>query len=294
MRWLLAMGLLLVMWSPVAQETPPDADTRPVLRWAVMPYPPLHIREGPMAGKGIVDSYLHLVMAATPQYRHVREEMTPARAWQLIRSGDNVCHPAALYTPERAEYTLFSESPALFPSLAFMVRLEDYRTMFAPEQSVAAQDMLARTDMRLGLVADRSYYVFIDELLKEGAVYQRASVLSSLHGPLSLYRMLQSGRIDYMIEYPWINRYMVSTIRAPEQHELVALSIKELPQFAKGYMACPKTPWGAQVVAAVNRWVNEQKPTETNRQRMAVWLDRNTLPRYMRAYEEMIAPVTRP
>jgi len=175
-----------------------------------------------------------------------------------------------------------------------MVRLEDYRTIFAPEQSVAAQDMLARTDMRLGLVADRSYYVFIDELLKEGAVYQRASVLSSLHGPLSLYRMLQSGRIDYMIEYPWINRYMVSTIRAPEQHELVALSIKELPQFAKGYMACPKTPWGAQVVAAVNRWVNEQKPTETNRQRMAVWLDRNTLPRYMRAYEEMIAPVTRP
>ncbi len=293
MRWLLAMGMFVVALSCLAQETP-VADDRPLLRWIVMPYPPLHISEGPMAGKGIADTYLDLVIAAMPQYRHVREEMTPARAWQLIRAGENICHPAALYTPERAKYTLFSDSPALFPSLAFMVRLDDYQALFAPQMTIAAADMLARTNMRLGLVADRSYYVFLDNLLSAGDVYERATVLSSLHGPLSLYRMLQSGRIDYIIEYPWINRYMVDTIQSPEEHELVALSIKELPQFAKGAMACPKTPWGETVVAAVNRWVAEQKNTETNRQRMAVWLDRNTLPRYMKAYEEMIAPVTRP
>ncbi len=175
-----------------------------------------------------------------------------------------------------------------------MVRLEDYRTLFSPQTTIAAEDMLARTNLRLGLVADRSYYVYLDELLSARGMYQQATVLSSLHGPLSLYRMLQSGRIDYIIEYPWINRYMVDTIQAPEAHELVALSIRELPQFSRGAVACPKTPWGEKVIAGVNRWVEEQKNTETNRQRMAVWLDRNTLPRYMKAYEEMIAPVTRP
>lgn len=293
MRWLLALGLLVLMSSLKAQELP-QADDRPLLRWITMPYPPLHISDGPMAGKGIVDEYLGAVTASLSGYRHVREEMTPARAWQLIRVGENICHPGALYTPERAKYTLFSDSPALFPSLAFMVRLEDYKALFAPQMTIAAADMLARTNLRLGLVADRSYYVFLDNLLSAGDVYQRATVLSSLHGPLSLYRMLQSGRIDYIIEYPWINRYMVDTIQAPEAHELVALSIRELPQFAKGYVACPKTLWGERVIMAVNRWVAEQKNTETNRQRMAVWLDRNTLPRYMKAYEEMIAPVTRP
>lgn len=292
MRWLLVIGVFVMTFCRA--EEAPVADERPLLRWIVMPYPPLHIVEGPMAGKGIADTYLQEVAAATPQYRHVREEMTPARAWQLIRAGENICHPAALYTPERAAYTLFSDSPALFPSLAFMVRLEDYDALFAPQMSVAARDMLARTDMKLGLIADRSYYVFVDQLLRDEGVYQRATVLSSLHGPASLYRMLQSGRIDYIIEYPWINRYMADTIPSPEKHELVALSIKELSQFARGYMACPKTPWGKEVVAVVNRWVNEQKNTEANRQRMAVWLDRNTLPGYMKAYEEMIAPVTRP
>ncbi|WP_430459961.1 TIGR02285 family protein [Thalassolituus sp. LLYu03] len=280
---ILWLALLFVPWMA-------DADDLTELTWVVAPYPPFHIAEGPLAGKGMVDVVVPHMQAAVSGFHHVIGVMTDSRSWQEIREGRNVCQPAVLKTPERERVAVFSEAGAIVPSMVLIMRAEQKQRLFGKRKTIALREVLENPTLRIGMITERAYGE-VDSMLRAQHNSERLIQVSNNYGPLSLLRMLNSGRIDAVVEYPWIVRYVAMGLS--DMQSLSTMGIDELQPFFRSYVACPNTDVGREVIRQLNVWIRTQLPLDANRRIVGDWLDPDTLERYQAAYEQMIAPVTR-
>ena len=286
---LLALFLLgLTLFSDVAAAEP--AESLPEIRWVIAPYPPFHITEGDLAGHGIIDQVVSSMQAQLPGFRHTNTVMTDSRAWQELKDLPLVCHPAALKTPEREQFAVFSEAGAIVPSMVFIMRQDVKRGLFGERQMASLAEVVNHPTLRIGMISERAYGD-IDGPLHSLQRSSRLVQVSNQYGPLSLLRMLKAGRVDVMIEYPWILRYMASTDGSDAAEVMATMGIEELEPFLKSQVACSATDDGRRVVQQLNGWIRSQLPLESNRRIVGDWLDPDTLLRYRAAYEQLLAPV---
>lgn len=283
------MRLFLLFLMLLSETSVAQSDERPVVRWALAPYAPFHIEDGPKAGQGVVDLALKGMMEALPEYHHVPLVMNASRAWQDIRDGEPVCHPAALKTPERERHAVFSDAGAIVPSMVVILRAEDAARVAPGKSTVSLMHLLKDEKLRPGILSERAYGD-VQEVLEEPHGTTRPVRVSNNYGPFSLIRMLYSGRIDLMVEYPWILHFVKEHV--PEAGvPLVALGIEESPPFYTSHVACANTPRGREIVARLNGWIATRIPLEENLRILGDWLDPITLERYRAAYEEMLSPL---
>ena len=72
------MRLFLLFLMLLSETSVAQSDEHPVVRWALAPYAPFHIEDGPKAGQGVVDLALKGMMEALPEYLHVPLVMNAA------------------------------------------------------------------------------------------------------------------------------------------------------------------------------------------------------------------------
>lgn len=260
--------------------------------WAIIPYAPIHIIEGEFKGQGIADDYVLAAQQAMPDYEHINQIMTPARAWQLIStSADLICHPTALKTDAREMVGYFSKPAIITPVIRILMRKADWKTTMNGRNNLTFEQYIAASSGNFGIVRLRSYGQVIDEAIEQGLVAQdRLMYTSGRYGSRQLYDMLQNKRIDMMLEYPWVSAYFASLDHkgsmSSADEELVSLTISDFPSHTPAHVACSKSEQGRLFLQQVNQFITTRIPQANNRERMKRWLDATSARQFDKAYQQ--------
>jgi hypothetical protein len=97
--------------------------------------------------------------------------------------------------------------------------------------------------------------------------------------------MLVHGRIDMMIEYPWVIAYFKKVLKEPPV-ELVSLEIADFPRFSPAYVACSRNDAGKIVIEKLNTIIRKAIYVPSNREWMSNWLDEKESIKFEKDYLE--------
>jgi uncharacterized protein (TIGR02285 family) len=254
------------------------------ITWLTMEFPPFYFQEGRNKGQGIADGVTHLLQKHLPAYRHREELAEPATIMTRLKAGDHVCSAAYIKTPDRERVLEFSIPDLILPPNGITVRRESVAKLTGGAPGpVSLAKLLQNHQLRLAVAVGRSYGPTLDHLL-EGTrgspnVYWR-------HGEdiyRSLFDMLLKGSVDYLVGYPYEALYL-SRERGVEG-QVVTLPLTELPDYTLAHVVCPKTPWGRDVVAQINRALLVERARPEYRQAIERWLDADLQPEFRRQYQ---------
>jgi len=197
-------GLLLCMALAPVQA-------RERLLWLVRDLPPFTIFEGAEKGQGVVDQMLPLLIEQMPEYDHTIMRVNRARGIQMLQDRSSfTCDPTLLWTAERAKFVHFSVPTLGVMSSGLVVRKqgEAMLTPFLQDQQVDLKGLLDSTQLKLGIVAERSYSTQIDGILRQ----LPDTVFSRHYGndaTASLLQMQQLGRLQLVLGYWPEVRYLI-------------------------------------------------------------------------------------
>lgn len=253
----LAFTMLSVCTASYSKET---------VTWAVLDFPPFQIRTGEFQGTGSFDGLLDLLIRELPEYEHDVQVVSNARLAEELRSGRIVCSPGLFKTPAREKLMDFSV-PALIHLDNRLVIGSHAVSRFSGAQTVDLSLVLERNDLIGGVSEGRSFAPNIDPLIQQHA-HDRQLVNRPIQAS-QLFKMLASGDIDYTILFPHEAAYLSKALNLPDVATL--RSIKGTPPYIFTHVVCPKTAWGQQFLAKVNRVIEQRSHAADYRALSARW-----------------------
>lgn len=272
----LAISLNLT-FAPLAQA---QTQPRETMVWLLRELPPLTIFEGTKRNQGAVDQTLALLIQSLPQYDHVIQRVNRARAMQMLQEPGLRCDPTLLWNPERAKFIAFSIPSVVTYSNGLIVRPAD-RAQFTPFMENGEVDLdalLQSGKLKIGMVAERSYGPFIDQILKRAP----ADVLAPHYGNdavTSLMQMEQRGRLQGLIGYLIEARYLARQ-QGMSADEFSFIPIKGVEKYQFNHVGCSNNADGQQAISRINP-VIETLRQETLPQFYASWLDPDSRDHYL-------------
>ena len=232
---------------------PGTSYAKDTLIWLLRDMPPVTIFSGPDQGKGAMDQLLPLLMARMPEYEHLLMHVNRARGMQMLREESFTCDPTLLWTPERAKIITFSIPTYAVRSNGLIIQRQDIQK-FAPfmdGKSIDLTTLLESKSVRLGIVAERSYGLVIDPILK--SVPQDALNLHYGNDAIgSLLQMERMGRLDALISY-WPEARYQAHQQGMQDQDLMFLPVKGVPKYQFTHIGCSNTPQGRQAMDIINR-----------------------------------------
>lgn len=184
-----------------------------------------------------------------------------ARALALLKTEPNACVGNKILSPEREAISYHTQLPqVVFPGLRIFA-LKNRDGAHALEQfndglGVSLAKLLAgERKLRLAVVGGRKYSAEIDDIL-QNPNWQRQ--LWRRHGSddtSGVLRMLQEGRVDFVIEYPNVFNHYQSKLNDTTAY--ISFPIIESPQTLAGYILCSRTPEGAALIARFDQVLAE-------------------------------------
>jgi len=260
------VGVLLLMASPIS------AQAKPTLIWLLRDMPPMTILEGPKKGLGVIDQLMPQLIAGLPQYEHTLMRVNRARGLQMLEDNPLACDPALLWSKARAQSVAFSIPAVRAVSNGLVVRRQARavldRYLVAGEVDLAA--LLADGATQVGVVAERSYGEFIDNILQRSP----SAALTPHYGNDALNNLLSMqrlGRLQVVLGYWPEIRYQARQAQIAED-ELQFYLIRGSEKYLSGYIACSDTEQGRQAISQINQLLRTL-PREPLNQLYAQWLD---------------------
>lgn len=268
MRYVVALVALLL------SSNVPANTAKPLLSWAINTAPPFHITAGPFAHQGICDELLDSLQQHLPQLKHQILVMPQTRIHQALNNKEPLCFPCMIHRSQPTETAVFSQPTHDYRPQGVITRtaLANHFTEQFGRPLVLAH-LLANPTFKLGLAAGRRY----GELESVLAPYrERGLVRSGDDGPVALLNMIQSGRIDFTLDYDIILTYLTKT--APEQAKgLVYVPLAELTQPVAGAIGCSNSDWGRQQIELINTVLPKVKTDPQFRKSLELWFSAQVL-----------------
>lgn len=247
--WLTGLALMFLSLSVAAE---PAGDDEPVLiHWLVPDYPPAYIERGPRAGQGQGDQVLEWFRRALPEYRHSVRRESLARTMGILASAEgNFCVPGFPHFPGIREAMVAGNPIGVVPPLRVITLRDKVAGLPMRDGRVSLEAAMADTDLSLAVVAGRDY-LDVDDLVRRHR--DQANVLTVSPGDMvgSLFGMLLSGRVDYLVEHGFMLPY-VRSLEPERGEQLVMLPMREARQTVTLYPLCRNNAWGREVVRALN------------------------------------------
>lgn len=238
------------------------------VRWALVDGPPYHMKTalGPSAGlkdlgDGLMDQLIQGVAGQAPELHHQFVPMSRSRLWRAMQAGEPLCYPNAFRTPERLRFAHFT---VVMPPTPQILVTRKGQLPDTPEVSLAT--VLARTDLSGAFEVDRSYGTHLDALIRQAGPHVRALTLPE--SP-QLLRMLEAGRMDYLVEYPPAILYMQEHLQP--RPELAFHAITEERDAQATYIACTRSAWGLKVTQALDQAIRRWSATPKAAQFLLRW-----------------------
>ena len=244
--------LFLFLLTAFAQA---EAIKRETVFWYISDFPPAYILTGPSQGQGMGDRRIQILAKRMPEFRHEIVVAPQSRFMEMVKAKSNVCNAGLLKTPERETFMEFSAVPygEALPNgiITTRKRLDLFMPFLNNQGELRLDDFLASGKSRLGIIASRSFGAGIDAVLKKYA--QRASIVpSSDHLSSRLMKLSNQNEFDAVIAYPTELLYLTRELGLDEK-EFVFLPVAEEPQLTGAFIACSKSEFGKEVMAAINR-----------------------------------------
>ncbi|MFJ4053573.1 TIGR02285 family protein [Pseudomonas sp. NPDC089743] len=265
-RLSLLFGLLLAM-----AIAPVQAKER--LLWLVRDLPPFTILEGAAKGQGAIDRMLALLIEQMPEYDHDIVRVTRARGIQMLQDPASfTCDPTLMWTPERAKFVHFSK-PALGAMSGGLVVRKQAEPLLAPFLDGAQIDLkrlLSDKQLKLGLVAGRSYSTQIDAILHP----LPDSVLSRHYGndaTANLLQMQRLGRLQLVLGYWPEVRYLIQQ-QGGSLDDYQFHPIQGVDRYQFLHVGCSDTPSGRAAIAHIDQLLSALRQ-DTLPALYARWLD---------------------
>ncbi|MDG9874288.1 TIGR02285 family protein [Pseudomonas juntendi] len=230
------------------------ASAKERLFWLVRDLPPFTIFDGPEQGRGVIDQLLPLLIAQMPEYDHTIQRVNRARGIQMLQDRNTfTCDPTLLWTPQREEYVQFS-LPYLGVLSGGLVGRKESQALVAPYlqgQQVDLHGLLSKTALKLGVVAERSYGLQIDSILRQ----LPDTVLSRHYGneaTANLLQMQQLGRLRLVLGYWPEVRYLIQQQGAAlADYQFYPVQGVERYQFL--HVGCSDSELGRAAVAHIDQ-----------------------------------------
>ncbi|WPX86947.1 TIGR02285 family protein [Pseudomonas asiatica] len=243
---------LLCGLLPALLLQPASAKER--LFWLVRDLPPFTILEGPEKGQGVIDQLLPLLFRQMPEYDHSILRVNRARGIQMLQDPNSfTCDPTLLWTPERAEYVRFSV-PSLGVLSGGLVLRKDSEALVAPYldgQEVDLLNLLSKTPLKLGVVAERSYGTQIDAILG-----QLPDTAFSRHygndATANLLQMQQLGRLRMVLGYWPEVRYLVE-LQGGALADYQFHPVKGVNRYQFLHVGCSNSELGHEAIAHIDQ-----------------------------------------
>ncbi|WP_410951307.1 TIGR02285 family protein [Pseudomonas sp. S1(2024)] len=244
--------VLLCGLLPALLLQPASAKER--IFWLVRDLPPFTILEGPEKGQGVIDQLLPLLIRQMPEYDHSILRVNRARGIQMLQDPKSfTCDPTLLWTPERAEYVRFSV-PSLGVLSGGLVLRKDSEALVAPYldgQEVDLLNLLSKTPLKLGVVAERSYGTQIDAILR-----QLPDTAFSRHygndATANLLQMQQLGRLRMVLGYWPEVRYLVD-LQGGALADYQFHPVKGVNRYQFLHVGCSNSELGREAIAHIDQ-----------------------------------------
>lgn len=289
-----AMALLgLFATAPTTASPRPAISTEPhEIIWAVNNAPPFHIFKGEYQHQGICDTLVDAFEEALPQYRHRKELMPHPRISALMMADRNYCFPCVIHKAD-SDYAFHSEPTHTYPPHGIITRAElaqEWQQAFAAAGSdrVRLADILAQRQFRLGQPIARRYGD-LQPLIEDYQLQTELHVnVSGDDNNVALMSMIESGRLDFTIDYQAMLRYyQLNGDRADSN--LVFIPLQETAQTQIiGSVACSATDWGRESIAILNQAIPAIRTNQNFLNSLGLWLGGDDPQAYLDELEQTL------
>jgi uncharacterized protein (TIGR02285 family) len=257
-------SLLLLL---LATRSEPAAE----IIWLQLDWPPHQIVSGPFAGEGTYDLIAKQLIAGLPQFRHRIRLTNLQRMEQAFVQGESgVCTMVGtLYSDARAKNRLFSL--AVIAGSKLVVGYINNQLTSHPvlaEQDIDIIKLAAEGALTGAYQPDRYY----PQPAQIAITMQNTNLIAhNFTSEVNAVALLESGRVDYVLEYPERINYFNQLLSEPVQLEY--RTIQGSTQQADSYIACSKDSIGQAAVSAINELLPQLWRDAAYHKAMRRWLD---------------------
>ncbi|BDX05309.1 transporter substrate-binding domain-containing protein [Planctobacterium marinum] len=223
------------------------------ITWAIAHYPPRFVIEAPGKFGGQAGLQHEILEAALPQYQHVYKQYSYASFAQALLKQEPVCTSMILKTPEREMLAAFSIPWHIDLPIALAITRDAWQRIGSPK-TVLFKDVIQDERIKGGIEQKRSYGV-LDDLIKDLAINKNLDKYELIAS--QILPLLQTGGIDYTLEYPYLAEYYLRNIKT--RKDIISVPIEDGFDYVFGYIACTKNDWGQALIKRLNEVIREER-----------------------------------
>ncbi len=274
---------LLSVW--LMSCLPATADT---IRWAQSHFPPWMILEGQQVGQGAWNIMFRRIAAKLPQYSHSPIEMTHLRFLLETQVQRLTCKTDFFKTPA-LESKLYYSIPSFIQLANHIVMRKETAEKLGNPSIISLTSILSQTELRGAIIGGRSYGVVLDQILKDHK--KQPNLISRPMKVKNTFRMLIRNRIDYILEFPAIQRFFEGELKLA-RGDLVNIEIYEAQPYNLTYVTCAKTEHGKAVIQHINKVLKTLILSDKYRDALLSWYDEKDRQRLANYYDKLLIPIT--
>lgn len=263
-RMILCAALIAFGFPVKAAESPTT------ISWAKVPAPPFFINTGPEAGQGFADGIQTMLEQALPHFEHQTVYMPLTRLKHFWQEQANYCFAIAISEPlpSDASYVLSQPNMVYLPH-GIIVR----RTFESADGATTISFKQLLNDQKLvwGSMRNRRYGPTLDRLMEEYKHTTREQLKGDRDGLHRFLQMLVLGRIDFLVDYPFVYEYFKQQPEFKDQLRFLVVE-ETLGHGILGSIGCTSNPWGKAVIVEIDRALERLLQTPKYRNFIASWL----------------------
>lgn len=244
--------LLLCLLAPMPAISAEKTDDGGMIHWLVPDYPPGYIAKGPRAGQGQGDRVLNWFRDALPGYEHRIRRESMARTMGLLASPEEAfCIPAFPAFEHLSDAMARGRAIGVVPPLRLITLRDNLNNLPVEDGQVSLAALLDRQDLDFAALEGR-HYLDLEPLVAERRSQPNVLVVSPGSMVESLFGMLFSGRVDYLVEHGFMLPY-VRSLEPDRGSELVMLPLREGRQAVILYPQCRDNPRGREILRKLDQ-----------------------------------------
>lgn len=258
---------------PYANASVPEE--RLPLVWVYTSAPPFYITAGPMKGRGFSDQALRMLQEELPEFDHVMQMMPIRRLFQFWKEDANLCLMTMVQHPERRDVDYILSTPYVFyHPHAVIIKTDNPRVSAlrqkAAHTTVSVEHFFAARNLLFGTMADRPLGRRLDPVYELHRAHMHIIERGDTHSLNGLFNMLKLGRVDYLIDYPFVFRFYDQQPEYQGLFDLVPVT-ENRDALIWASVGCTNNEWGKTVIAAINRAIVRLAQRDDYRQLVVQW-----------------------
>ncbi|MEH8015734.1 hypothetical protein MN202_00680 [Rheinheimera muenzenbergensis] len=185
-------------------------------------------------------------------------QVSHSRAERLTRQDPSGCLAGVLDLPQRRQQFSFSLPFTAVQGIRLYINTNNrFAAVIAQQQNAAGAVSLSSLLMQhrtllIGVDQDRSYGQALDTILREPALQRNILFRQSGAKIGELWRMLEEGRVDVILEYPFMQPDLLPA-------QTVSQQLTEAPAVETAYIACNNSPQGQAILEQINREIQAKR-----------------------------------